>query len=142
MPDTEKNETWETSENLIKGVCKDAMKLDDISIERAHRIGAFKETKNRPIVACFSQWKARESVFKNVFKLKGTSYSISEDFSQTVQEKRRHLWNYAKDKRECKENRVCLSYDKLIINGQTFVWDSDTQMPVPVRAHARTDRGK
>ncbi|XP_050043052.1 uncharacterized protein [Dermacentor andersoni] len=141
LPDREHNETWEASEKL-SGICKDVMKLDDISVERAHRVGVFREGKNRPIVACFSRWKARENVFKNACRLKGTSYSISEDFSRAVQEKRRQLWNYAKEKRENKENRVRLSYDKLIINGQTFVWDSDMRMPVPLQAHARLDRGK
>ncbi|XP_049273359.1 uncharacterized protein LOC119398709 [Rhipicephalus sanguineus] len=87
VADREKNETWETSENLIRDICKEVMKLDDISIERAHRIGAFKETQNRPIVACFSLWKARESVFKNAFKLKGTSYSISEDLARPCKKK-------------------------------------------------------
>ncbi|XP_050022692.2 uncharacterized protein [Dermacentor andersoni] len=72
-------------------------------------------------------------VFKNAYILKGTSYSISEDFSRAVQEKRRQLWNYAKEKRQNKENHVRLSYDKLIINGQTFVWDSDMRMPVPLQ---------
>ncbi|XP_037507332.1 uncharacterized protein LOC119383323 [Rhipicephalus sanguineus] len=141
VPDNERQETWEKSESLIKDICSDVLKLDNIPIERAHRLGAFTEGRTRPIVASFSGWKARESVMRNAYKFKNTSFSVSEDFSHAVREKRRLLWNYAKEKRDSKEYRVRLNYDKLTINGKTFVWDSEINQPVLLRAHARSQGG-
>ncbi|XP_037566850.1 uncharacterized protein LOC119446481 [Dermacentor silvarum] len=140
VPDNERKETWEKSENLVKDICSDVLKLDNIPIERAHRLGAFTEGRIRPIVTSFSGWKARESVMRNAFKFKNTSFSVSEDFSHAVREKRRLLWNYAKEKRDSKEYRVRLNYDKLIINGKTFVWDSEMNQLTPLRAHTRSQR--
>lgn len=133
VPDVTVKETWETSEKLVSNVCRDVLGLKDISIERAHRIGAYKNGKTRPIVACFSSWKMRESVMHNATKFKGTDYSVSEDFSQAVQEKRRKLWNYAKEMKQNKDSRVYLNYDKLVIDGESFIWHSEKNEPVPVR---------
>lgn len=130
VPDNSRKETWEESEKLIRDIYKETLSIDNVEIERAHRVGAFKDGKNRPIVAHFAGWKARENVRRNAFRFKNTPISVSEDFSPLVQEKRRQLWNYAKEKRQNKENRVYLNYDKLVINGQTFIWDSDTCQPV------------
>ncbi|KAH9364686.1 hypothetical protein HPB48_022919 [Haemaphysalis longicornis] len=88
VPDVTVKKTWETSEKLVSDVCKDVLGLKDIFIERAHCIGAYKNGKTRPIVSCFSGWKMRERVTHNATKFKGTGYSVSEDFSQAVQEKR------------------------------------------------------
>lgn len=73
-------------------------------------------------------------MLRSAFKFKNTSFSVSEDFSLAVQEKRRQLWNYAKEKRQNRENKVHLNHDKLVINGQTFIWDSETRQPVLYRA--------
>lgn len=121
VPDNSRKETWEESEKLIRDICKETLSIDNVEIERAHRVGAFKDEKNRPIVAHFAGWKARENVRRNAFRFKKTPISVSEDFSPLVQEKRRQLWNYAKEKRQNKENRVYLNYDKVVINGQTFI---------------------
>ncbi|KAH8030049.1 hypothetical protein HPB51_006481 [Rhipicephalus microplus] len=137
IPDSHPKETWEESENLVKSVCTDVLKLENIAIERAHRLGAYKTERIRPIIASFSGSKSRESVLRNAYRFKGTSYSVSEDFSKAVQEKRRQLWKYSKEKQLDKKNRVHLSYDKLVINGQAFAWDTDMHQPVPLRAHAQ-----
>ncbi|XP_075724491.1 uncharacterized protein LOC142767157, partial [Rhipicephalus microplus] len=129
VPDNEPKETWEKSESLLEEICSNVLKLSNIPIERAHRLGAFTEGRIRPIVATFSGWKARESVMRNAYKLKNTSFSVSEGFSHAVREKRRLLWNYAKEKRDSKGCRVRRNYDKLVINGKTFVWDSEMNQP-------------
>ncbi|KAM7303424.1 uncharacterized protein ISCGN_013382 [Ixodes scapularis] len=133
VPDNSRSETWEESERLITKICKDVLSLD-VLIERAHRLGKHKDGKNRPIVVNFPGWKVKESVLRSAFKFKNTSFSVSEDFSLAVQEKRRQLWNYAKEKRQNRENKVHLNHDKLVINGQTFIWDSETRQPVLYRA--------
>lgn len=102
-------------------------------------MGAYREGKNRPIIANFASWKARDSVLQNARKFKGTAFSVSENFSRTVQEKRRLLWNYTKEKRDRKEIRVQLKYDKAVINGDTYIWDSDTRQPALLRARAHSN---
>ncbi|XP_042150091.1 uncharacterized protein LOC120850155 [Ixodes scapularis] len=133
VPDNSRSETWEESERLITKICKDVLSLD-VLIERAHRLGKHKDGKNRPIVVNFPGWEVKESVLRSAFKFKNTSFSVSEDFSLAVQEKRRQLWNYAKEKRQNRENKVHLNHDKLVINEQTFIWDSETRQPVLYRA--------
>ena len=59
----------------------------DYVIERVHRLGPKKpgnEDKPRPIICRFSSYKDKEHVLKHSFKLKGTRFGISEDFSKAT----------------------------------------------------------
>ena len=53
--------------------------VEKSDLDRAHRIGAFKEDKSkcRAIIVKFSRYNVREKVFKNKKKLKGIGYSIT-----------------------------------------------------------------
>ena len=53
--------------------------VEKSDLDRAHRIGAFKEDKSRfrSIIVKFSRYNVREKVFKNKKKLKGIGYSIT-----------------------------------------------------------------
>ena len=53
--------------------------VDKSDLDRAHRIGTFKEDKSkcRSIIVKFSRYNVREKVFKNKKKLKGIGYSIT-----------------------------------------------------------------
>lgn len=73
-------------------------------------------------------------ILRNSKAFRDTQYSVSEDFSKTVGDKRRHLWQYAKAKREDPGNKVYLSFDKLIINGKAFTWDEIRGEVVPARS--------
>ena len=58
----------------------------DYVFDRVHRLGPRKNNgdKPRPIIARFSSFKDKEHVLKHSFKLRGTQYGISEDFSKTT----------------------------------------------------------
>ena len=72
--------------------------LTDIKIERAHRIrqraGRYHEGPRRPapIVAKFSFFKDRETIRKSGRLLKGTNYSIQEQFPEVIAQKRKPLY--------------------------------------------------
>ncbi|KAH9383926.1 hypothetical protein HPB48_025851 [Haemaphysalis longicornis] len=61
--------------------------IDPKEIDRAHRLGRHATNRHRPIIAKFTFHKNKETV--NAPKLKGTDFSIGEDFSQSVRTARR-----------------------------------------------------
>lgn len=119
ITETPGSESWEKSEENVRKVLKDQLKLDDedIIIERAHRVGKRKPGKCRSIVAKFLSYKDREQVFKSKRKLKGTKITVREDFSDKVNKKRQELLPKMHEAR--KEGKTAyLSFDKLIIRDQ------------------------
>ena len=62
-------ETWEESEEKLKKVIKEQLKIDEIVIERAHRTGdkQYAKQKYRPrtIVAKIHNFKGKQKIFKN-----------------------------------------------------------------------------
>ncbi|KAH6933903.1 hypothetical protein HPB50_018684 [Hyalomma asiaticum] len=121
-------ETWRDSEELVMQHCK---KIFDITIqtrdiERAHRLGAFKHGKNRPIIVKFAHFKDKDHILSKGGKLKGTAYGISEDFPPHTRLARRHLVEFAK----AQSVPIKLRYDKLICGNKTYVFDHPTQTVV------------
>ncbi|XP_042144097.1 uncharacterized protein LOC121834465 [Ixodes scapularis] len=107
-------ETWDQSEILIIEHCSAVLNvpLQPTDIERAHRIGTFQPNKSRPIIIKFAHFKIRAQVLLFTKKLKGTSYSISEDYSSNTRTARKHLLEFGKNQRSLFK----LRHDKLIIN--------------------------
>ena len=75
---------------------------DEITIERARRIGQKEEVKRRTIIAKFLNYKQREKVLNKYKELKlwEDQIYINEDFSEYTVEKRRILFKRAKEIRE------------------------------------------
>lgn len=92
-----------------------------------HRIGKYGPNRNRPIIANFASYKDIDRILSNGKKLKGSNYGISKDFSPRVREIRRKLWNVGKARKQNSQDKVSLVHDKLIVNGEAYVWDEDTQ---------------
>ncbi|XP_049271219.1 uncharacterized protein LOC119391371 [Rhipicephalus sanguineus] len=124
----EPNETTETllrttKERVLEGL----LGLDITGIERIHRLGKLvKEnpTKSRPVIPKLLDYRDKVSILKECFKLKGSGFSISEDYSHAVRDVRKKLWNRTKENRDRKE-KVMLTYDKVRINGRLFAWDEE-----------------
>ena len=112
------SETWEESEAKVKVFLQEKMGLetDEITIERAHRIGKKEEGKRRTIIAKFLNYKQREKVLKKYKKLKlwEDHIHINEDFSEYTVENRRILFKRAKEIRKRGE------FDKDVYN--SLVW--------------------
>ncbi|XP_042148842.1 uncharacterized protein LOC121837307 [Ixodes scapularis] len=133
ISDGKRNETWEESKNHVVQICNDIMEINPASIQRAHRIGYFKDGFKRPVIVNFMSWTEKEDILHSGFKFKNTDFSVSEDFSNSLREKRRNLWSHSKQIRQDKSNKVHLSYDKLVVNGDVFIWDAERKEAVPVR---------
>ncbi|KAK3720305.1 hypothetical protein QZH41_020386 [Actinostola sp. cb2023] len=94
--------------------------VQEISIERAHRIGKrnpYPSHKPRPIIAKFSFFKDQQYVLSKSRSLAGTNYGISEDYPKEIVEIRKSLIPLMK---EAKKNgqRAKLVLDKLYIDGK------------------------
>lgn len=76
---------------IIIQLCSERLNitLDSKEIQRAHRLGRHNPGHKCPIVVQFSAFKTKEAILTNARKLKGTTYSIGEDFSRRVQNARK-----------------------------------------------------
>ena len=68
------------------------MNTSEIWIERSHRVGEKKRGQERQIVVQFNSYKDKLDVLRNCKKLKGTSFSIFEDFSKETASIRKEKW--------------------------------------------------
>lgn len=125
------DETWAQSEKRFMDLCLANLEVSvqPRDIERAHRIGRFQPSKNRPIIVRFCHFKDRELVLSNAKKLKDTNYSISEDLSPNTRKARKHLIEFGKASRKAYK----LRYNKLTIDGTTYVFDRSSEKVIPLR---------
>lgn len=97
-------------------------------MERIHRIGRPTKGKSRPVILKLFDFNVKENILRNARKLKGTTISISEDLSIHIRQKRKLLWNSAKEDRD-KGEKVVLRFDKLIVGNSSYQWDSVKKRP-------------
>ncbi|XP_077494377.1 uncharacterized protein LOC144105034 [Amblyomma americanum] len=132
----QEDETTDTlHETVTKTVFEDVLGITKTDIERIHRLGRpskDNETRPRPIILKFLDYRDKLSILKQCSKLKDSGFSIGEDFSLAVMNVRKKLWDRTKEHRDRKE-KVSLVYDKVKINGQLFMWDSESSDIVPVK---------
>ena len=94
-------ETREDREKKVIEICEKKLGLENVKIERAHRIKSkSKNGRPRTIICKLQSFKDRDSIIKNSNKLKGTNYYIYEDFSKGTMEYRKELWEKVKKLRE------------------------------------------
>ena len=109
---------------------------DAIVISDTHRLGKPPQLvttpvrKPRDIIVRFQSGQDRTLVWNNRSKLKHSKFVLSEDFSQTAQEKINKLFPiYKAAKQHPSVNRCQLNRDILTINGQKFTLDSIDTLP-------------
>lgn len=92
----------------------------DIKIDRAHRLGSFKNDKTRPIVVKFNYFQDKVNVKKQASdKLRNTSFRVSDQYPKEIQDRRRALYPaFAQAKGQGR--KAVLSYDKLYIDGNMY----------------------
>ncbi|KAH9361986.1 hypothetical protein HPB48_014925 [Haemaphysalis longicornis] len=102
-------------EKVAKEILQDILKVNTSCIERIRRLGRVhqqEEAKRRPIILKLLNCRDKTAILKQCRKLKGSEYSISEDYSKTVRDIRKKLWTRTKDNRDHKD-KVYLTYDKV-----------------------------
>ena len=125
IPEVPKDET-EDCQNSVKTLLSDKLGItiteNNMEMDRAHRIGIRKEginQKPRPIVVKFHKYTEKEKIRKSSYMLKGTDYSIGEQFPKEIVDKRKLLVPVMKEAKK-KGKTARLSYDKLYIDNKLY----------------------
>lgn len=108
----------ENCEETVRNFIQNQLNIDtkDIEIERSHRIGRFQKDKQRPIVSRFLRFKDKETIKKSSFKLKGSTFGLSDQYPREINEKRTLLRTV--EKHEKSQGRpTFLQVDKLFTPG-------------------------
>ena len=89
-----KNETWEECKERVNCFLEEKLDVDtsEIWIKRAHRVGEKKNGQERQIVVQFNSYKNKLDISRNCKKLKGTNFSVFEDFTKETAGIRREKW--------------------------------------------------
>ena len=111
------NETWEQTEEILHNLFKEKLELENISVERAHRVGNKGKTDKRTIVLKLASFKDKLKIISEARKLKGTNISINEDYSKETLEIRKEKWKEVKELRK-NGTYAILVYDKVVIKGK------------------------
>ncbi|XP_077530970.1 uncharacterized protein LOC144143023 [Haemaphysalis longicornis] len=121
--DDDEKEDWAASEEKIIKFCQEKLELptSTTQYERVHRLGKFSSEKNRPIIAKLSSFKDKQSILSAAHKLKGTTFSIGEDFAPSTRAVRRKLVAFAKPL----DKPFKLVLDKLYVDKKVYIYDSD-----------------
>ncbi|XP_077560609.1 uncharacterized protein LOC144175401 [Haemaphysalis longicornis] len=132
LPEAE-DESSDTLEHAVnQKIVKGILDLDPVGIERIHRLGRPSSGKVRPVIFKLLDSRDKVSILKKGIKLKGTNYSIGEDFSKRLRELRRKLWQSSKENRD-NGDKTSLIFDKLYINKKAYVWNDEKNDKVPVQ---------
>ena len=114
----------ENTEEVLKKFLSDHLKMNNISFERVHRMrekqtGANRHSAKKPklIVAKFNFFKERERVRKSAKMLKGTNFSIQEQFPEEIEKRRKPLYPLLKAARQA-DKRASLVKDRLYVEGK------------------------
>ena len=111
-------EVWHGSEAKIKKIIKEELGIENVEIERAHRIGKEERddpSEKRTIMAKFLNYKDKEKVMREYrsCKLGKERLYINEDFSEETMEIRKELFKQAKELKK-KGKLVKVIHNRLI----------------------------
>ena len=108
------NEMWK---QILHNLFKEKLELENISVERAHRVGNKGNNNKRTIVLKLASFKDKLKIISEARKLKGTNISINEDYSKETLEIRKEKWKEVKELRK-NGTYAILVYDKVVIKGK------------------------
>lgn len=124
LPD-EGKETWDEPEKKVIDLCAEKLRVtvSPSAIERAHQIGKVGGEKPRPVIVKFAFFKDKQRVISAASKLKGTNFSIGEDYSKIARQQRQKLLEYGKQT----DAKVIVKYNRgrmeAKIGSKSFVYD-------------------
>lgn len=120
------NETAEVLEKaVVNEIFQDMLGVKISGVERIYRLGRQKQGgdhKPRPVIMKLLYFRDKESIMKCCPKLKGSAFSVSENFSRAVRDVRKKLWLQTKENRD-RHEQVRLVYDKVNVDGRVYRWD-------------------
>ena len=121
IPETE-NKTWEETETKLRKFLYDELDItEELYIEWAHHVTRNQSNKEasddlakpRTIIAKLLDYKEKEEIMKQAFKLKDTGFYIKDDYSKETISIHKKLWEAVKNLRK-KGKYAVLKYDKIV----------------------------
>lgn len=116
----------EDPEATVTAFIKNQLKLpaetvSKISFHRVHRLGGKRpdSSRPRPIVAKFANFKQKEQVKSRGRELRGTDFSVNDQFPKEILERRKVLFSIRR-KFIDKGSRAVIAVDKLFVNNQLY----------------------
>ena len=111
------NKTWEQTEETLQNLFEEKLQLENISLERVHRVGNKEQNNKQTKVVKLASFKDKLKIISEAWKLKGTNISINEDYSKETLEIRKEKW---KEVKELRTNGMyaILVYDKVVTKGK------------------------
>ena len=108
-------ESWSDCEKKVKDILKNKLNLENVEIERAHRMGKRKQDQTHPrsIIFKLASWKTKEEILSKRKSLKDTGFYINEDFSEATNKIRKELFVKRNEQRKLGKFSVVV-YDRLI----------------------------
>ena len=107
-----KNETLADTEDILKDTLREQLGMNNIKIERAHRIGTNTQSTCRTITAKFTSYKTKERILKEARNQKPKDIWIYEDFSKEAVKIRKKLWEKVRELHSQSKYAI-LVYDKI-----------------------------
>ena len=124
IPETNQNEN---PESVVRGFVEQKMGINtkEMEIERAHRLGKWRQGHNRPLVAKFLNFKDKEAIRQAApRKLRNTKYGINEQYPKEISDRRKLLVPIMKEERK-HQKRAKLVVDKLYTDDATYTVRGD-----------------
>ena len=98
--------------------------VDDIVIDRVHRLGRYNRGSTRAIIVAFRDYAMLEKILSNAYKLKNTLISINKDYPKEIAQARKSIWGTFKDlKRDHPNSKIQLLYPAKINKDRQTVVD-------------------
>ena len=93
---------------------QEKLEIEDVNIERAHRVDNTSNTSPRTVVAKFSSFKGKQLVLSATKKLKGQNIYFNKDFSKERMDIRKDKWKSVKSFRSQGKYAI-LVYEKIVV---------------------------
>ena len=95
---------------------QEKLEIEEVNIERVHRVGNTSNTLQRTVVAKFSSFKGKQLVLSAAKKFKGQNIYMNEDFSKERIDVRKEKGKSVKSLRSL-GNYAILVHDKIVVKG-------------------------
>ncbi|XP_049267703.1 uncharacterized protein LOC125760039 isoform X2 [Rhipicephalus sanguineus] len=131
IPDT-KGESWIQSQAKVIKFCSEnlGISIPEDDLERAHRLGRYQQNKSRPIIVKYARFKDKSKILAVASKLKGTTFSIREDYSARVRQARRKLYDHGM----LSGKPFKLRFDKLLLENKQFSYHAESDSVVELQS--------
>lgn len=129
------NEKGDTLSSNVSKLLTEMLEIPCPHIERCHRIGKVREGRPRPVIMRILDFGEKMRIMKNVSKLKGSNFRVTEDFSLRVRTIRKNLYDATSSFRK-NGSDVKIRYDHVYIDDNRYVWDENSNSIKPDQSHS------